>query len=290
MRPIDIINKSDDKSKRRAEKQSITARLYKVEDNKILYTVNSAERDKQYTVTIQLLDLTGDKLKSLKSALNGNIKISCTCPAFLYQGYKYISYKKQFGINKETRPPDKTNPEQNGAACKHILVALEQMKSDYSEIYAKLKAQVPHGNSNVAKQQKLNIKDNNKSTEPTEYDITIVTDFKTACDKLYNSYQSYLKSNPSESDAFIDSKFYDGTDPSVMLQNLSKPVAKAITPKFIGKLKSLQDILKLIDLKKNGFNILLDSDIKGLIKKLNETISNKTEQLINDIIFNLMYS
>lgn len=77
MRPVDIVNKSDNRSKSKAAKQNIPARLYKVENNKILYTVKSSKGDKQYLVTIQLLDLTGNKLKSLRSALNGDIKISC---------------------------------------------------------------------------------------------------------------------------------------------------------------------------------------------------------------------
>ena len=69
MRPQDIVNKSDNKSKARAAKQPIRAKLYKLEDSKILYTVTSSEGNKQYIVTIQLLDLTGNRLRSLKSAL-----------------------------------------------------------------------------------------------------------------------------------------------------------------------------------------------------------------------------
>ena len=287
MRPQDIFSRSDDGSKDKAKSQGLAARLYKVEDNKILYTVNSSEGDKQYLVTIQLLGLTGNKLKSLRSALSGDIRISCTCPAFLYHGFKYIMWKSQSGINKETRPPNKTNPEQKGAACKHILVALERLKSDYSSIYEMIKAQLPKGKD---KPQSTDMKDNSESDEPTELDIKIVTDFKAACDKLYKDYNTYKTSGPTKDALFTDSKFFDKVDPSTMLNNLSKPVRKSLTNKFIGKLTSLQDILKLIDLKKNGFNVLLDSDVKSLIKKLNATTSEKTEALINDIILNLICS
>lgn len=287
MRPQDIINKSDNRSKERAKKQSISAKFYKVENNNIMYTVNSAEGNKQYLVVIQLLDLTGNKLQSLRSALNGNIKISCTCPAFLYQGYKYITFKGKYGINKETRPPVKTNPEQNGAACKHILVALEQIKSDYQIIHNAVKAQLPKGKD---KPQPADIKNNSNSNEPTELDVKIVTDFKIACDKLYKDYTSYLKSGPTKDAHFVDSKFYDKVDPSAMLANLSKPVAKSLGPKFIGKLKSLDDILNLMNQKKNGFNVLLDSDVQALIKKLNSVLAQKTEALINDIILSIICS
>jgi hypothetical protein len=284
MRPVDIINSSDSKSKSKAKSQNISARLYKVENNSIQYTVNSSSGDKQYLVTIQLLDLTGNRLRSLKAALNGNIKISCTCDAFLYQGWKYISYKRNAGINKETRSPDIRNPEKKGIACKHIIVALDQMKSDYNAIYNMIKSQVDKG-----KQSKpADTKNNYKSTEPTEIDIDIVTDFKSACDKLYKDYTNYIKSRSDE--PFIDSKFYDGNDPSSLLKNLSKPVLKSLSGKFIGKLTSLDNILSLIDQKKNGFNVLLDSDTQSIIKKLNSTVKFTTESIINDIILNLICS
>lgn len=291
MRPLDIISRSDNRSKARAAKQNISARLYKVEDNKILYTVTSSKGDKQYVVTIQLLGLTGNRLKSLRSALNSDIKISCTCDAFLYRGYKFITWKSQIGINKETRPPNKTNPERKGMACKHIIVALNQMKSDYQAIYNLFKAQIPDIPDTDSKDSKpSNIRDNYKSSTPTEFDIEIITDFKEACDKLYKDYMGYKKSSPTKDALFTDSEFFDKVDPSKMLLNLSKPVAKSLSGKFIGKLKSLDDILNLINQKGNGFNVLLDSDTSSLIKKLNETISSKTEALINNVILSLIYS
>ena len=282
-----IINKSDNKSKSRAVSQSIHAKLYKVSGNTVEYTVTSSTGNKQYLVRILLLDLTSNKLKSLRHALSGNLKISCSCDAFLYQGYKFISWVANVGIDKETRSPDIRNPNKEGLACKHILVALDQMKSDYNAIHNMVKVQVPKGKD---KPQPEDIKDNSNSDKPTELDIKIVTDFKNACDKLYNDYVKFTKSDHSEDDTFVYSKFYDKVDPSSILKDLSKPVAKSLSGKFIGKLKSLEDILSLIDQKKNGFNILLDSDVKSLIRKLNSTIDNKTEAFINDIILSLMYS
>ena len=287
MRPVDIVNRSDNRSKSRASKQNLPAKLYKVEDNKVMYTVKSSKGDKQYLVTIQLLGLTGNKLKSLRSALNGDIRISCTCPAFLYQGYKYIAWKSNTGLDKETRSPDKTNPEKRGIACKHILVALEQLKNDYNAIHDMIKAQLPKGKD---KPQPTDIKDNSKSSIPTELDIKIVTDFKDACNKLYNDYIKYKNSGPTKDALFTDSEFYDKVDPSTMLLNLSKPVAKSLNGKFIGKLNSLNNILSLIDQKKNGFNVLLDSDVKSLTNKLNASISSKTESYINNIILSLINS
>jgi hypothetical protein len=292
MRLVDIINKSDNRSKERAAKQGLTAKLYKVEDNKILYTVTSSQGNRQYIVTIQLLGLTGNKLRSLKGAINGNIKLSCTCPAFLFQGYKYIMWKSQSGIDREIRSPDKTNPNKEGMACKHILVALNKLKSDYSQIYQMFKEQIPKGKN---KFQPTDIKDNSKSDTPTELDIKIVTDFKTACDKLYKDYTDFLSSDHLSSDKFTDSKFYDKVDPSKILAGLSKPVVKSLSGKFIGKCKSLADILKLINQKKNGFNVMLSSDVKALTNKLNSVVNSTEESyvfesFINDIILSLMCS
>ena len=47
MRPPDIILQSDKRSKNRAERQHLSARLYKVEGNTVVYTVDSSEQDKQ---------------------------------------------------------------------------------------------------------------------------------------------------------------------------------------------------------------------------------------------------
>lgn len=292
MRLVDIINKSDDRSKNRAAKQGLIAKLYKVEDSKVLYTVTSSQRNKQYIVTIQLLGLTGNKLRSLKGAISGDVRISCTCPAFLYHGYKYITWKSQSGIDREIRSPDKTNPNKEGMACKHILVALNQLKSDYSKIYQMFKAQVPKVKDNS---QSTDIKDNSKSDTPTEIDIDIITDFKDACDKLYEDYIDFLSSDHLSSDKFTDSKFYDKVDPSKILANLSKPVAKSLSGRFIGKCKSLTDILKLIDQKKNGFNVMISSDVKALTSKLNSVVHSTEESyifesFINDVILTLMCS
>lgn len=280
MNTEDIKKQSDSKSKARADRQNIRAKLYKVEGNKIIYTVTSSEGNKQYLVTIMLLGLTGDKLDSLKSALNDSVKISCTCPAFLYRGFKYITWHKNVGINRETRSPDITNPNKEGMACKHILVAFDQMKSDYNEIYNMLKDQIKSTTNNKSS--------NTNNDSPSESDIKAITEFSKACHKLYSDYTKFKKED--EDGSFVDSKYYDKVDPSAMLKDISKQAAKSLSGKFIGKLKSLDDILKTIDQKKNGFNVLLDSDVSSLIKKLNEIIKSKTEALINDIILDLMFS
>lgn len=288
MRPQDIISKSDTLSKIRSRSQGITAKLYKVEGNTVLYTVTSSHRDKNYIVSIQLLNLTSNKLKSLRAALSGDIKIKCACDAFLFKGYKYISWKAGSGIGKETRPPDITNPERKGMACKHILAALNKLKSDYSSIYALLKAQIPKDSSPSpsGNDAKLNI----NSEDPTEEDLKMIDSFKSACVDLYNNYTKFNEENTDNNLSFLNSDYYNKQDPTLLLSSLSKKVSAAVSKMFIGKLKSINDILRFIDQKKNGFNIRVKSDVDTLTKKINASIKNKTEALVNNIILSLIES
>jgi hypothetical protein len=275
MKSSDIINKSDNKSKSRAEKQNINAKLYKIDNNKIFYTVTSSDGDKQYLVTIQLANNTN----SLEKALAGDIKVSCTCDAFLYQGYKYILWKANAGIDKETRSPDIRNPNKTGMACKHILVALNQIKSDYnkiSELYNK----------------SLKSKDNKQlatkvNDTVSQEDINIINKFKDACDKFYNSYNEFISNTDNES-SFED--LYDGEDPSIILSKLSNAASKLLKNRFIDKFKSIDDIIKLANQKKQSFKLLVNSDVDFLNKKIKSIINNKTESLINNIILNFMLS
>lgn len=278
MRPNDIYNRSDNRSKFKAKHQALQARLYKVEDNKIIYTVNSSKGNKQYIVTIQLLSLTGNKLRSLKSALQGDIRINCTCDAFLYQGYKYISWKANTGIDKETRSPDITNPSKTGMACKHILVVLEQLKSDYDSIYSLFKKTYPR--------VKVDNKNNKFSSTLTEIDLSIIENFKDMCYSLYDSYTEYLESGDDQ--PFNISKYYNKKDPSKVLTSLSKPATRFINSMFIGKLNSLDKLINAISTKKNGFKVLIDSDTSTIIKKINTYLSSVVESYINDIILTLI--
>lgn len=283
MNDTDIKNKSDKKSIRRSAKQHLDPKLYKVVDNNILYTVSSSNHDKRYIVTIQLLELTSDKLASLSDALNGNIKISCTCPGFLYRGYKYISYKANAGIEREDRSPDKTNPQKKGMACKHILAVLDRLKSDYNSIYSLFK----ESTKNDPKSSNKPSKDNKNSDSVTEHDLEIIDEFNKACTNLYKSYTEYL--NGDHSEEFTDSDLYNGVNPSEMLSGLSKPAAKLLSScSFVSKLNTIDNILNYIEQKKNGFNVLLRSDISSLTRKLNSLLNTKVESIINNIILNII--
>lgn len=281
MIPSNIIKRSDNRSKSAANSQSISARLYKVENRTVFYTVTSSSGNKQYLVKIQLTDLDLSNLDSLEDALQGNIKIYCSCDAFLYSGYKYIAFKAKSGIEPETRAPNITNPNMYGMACKHILVALKQMKKDYNSIYELFNKQLSNRNDNRHS--------DNKSF--TNNDLKVISEFKDSCIELYNQYTKYIKDTKlDDSTSFQDSEYYVDVDPSVLLKDLSMPASKIVKNLFIGKLTSLEKILQSIESKRNGFIILLTSDTKSITDKINKSISQKTEAYINHLILELMLS
>jgi hypothetical protein len=63
---------------------------------------------------------------------NGEINIYCSCDAFLYWGYSYISTKKRYNYpsQRENRPPDIRNPEQRNSICKHLSLTLKNMDNN----------------------------------------------------------------------------------------------------------------------------------------------------------------
>lgn len=281
MIPSSIIKRSDNRSKSAANSQSIEARLYKIEGRTVFYTVKSSNGNKQYIVKIQLSDLDLSKLDSLEDALQGNIKIYCSCDAFLYQGYKYIAFKSKSGIEPETHAPKITNPNMQGMACKHILVALQQMKKDCNSIYELFNKQLSSDNN----------KSSNANKSFTNNDLKVISEFKDTCIELYNQYTKYIKDTKlDDSIAFQDSEYYIEVDPSTILKDLSIPASKLIKNFFIGKLTSLDKILQFIESKRNGFIILLTSDTKTITDKINRNISQKTEAYINHLILELMLS
>lgn len=49
-----------------------------------------------------------------------DIEVNCTCPSFLYWGYRYILSQMDASIFPENRPPVKRNPQMRGIVCKHL--------------------------------------------------------------------------------------------------------------------------------------------------------------------------
>lgn len=68
-------------------------------------------------------DLTVEE--KVRLSLDGDISVSCTCPAYKYWGYKYIM--TQLSSNEdspEDRYPVIRNNKLEGTVCKHIFIAI----------------------------------------------------------------------------------------------------------------------------------------------------------------------
>ena len=114
------------------------------EDYTVFFRVPSvtARPSTNYTVKISLVDypdIAEDKDLSVQEkvrlAIAGDLKISCTCPAYLYFGYKYIL--TQLDSNEsdaEHRFPKIRNPKLNGVMCKHCYIAMQAFPLNWSSI------------------------------------------------------------------------------------------------------------------------------------------------------------
>lgn len=95
----------------------------------IFKTRSGTIANKIWTQTIQIPDV--DKLNSMQENKDligvireSGLKVHCDCPAFQFWGYKYMAYKRGYGIQKEFHVPRVRNPNQQGFLCKHLYSAL----------------------------------------------------------------------------------------------------------------------------------------------------------------------
>jgi len=67
----------------------------------------------------------GKPLEVVRKSVAGDLKLFCNCPAFLYWGYKYIAWKRDYGLRQELRMPSIRNPRLQGSICKHLEEVLK---------------------------------------------------------------------------------------------------------------------------------------------------------------------
>lgn len=124
----ELVNRSDQKSKQRSH--YIHARFEKSTEDEVYFSVNSQTTSgKRHIVIISspLIEESTSTQELKKIVQTEDIKVACSCDAFLYQGFKFITYKAQAGIDPEGRVPVKRNPRQQGMLCKHILAVLNYL-------------------------------------------------------------------------------------------------------------------------------------------------------------------
>lgn len=119
------------------------------EDYTVFFRVPSvtAKPSTNYTVKIKLVDypdVAEDKdltvREKVRLAIAGDLQISCTCPAYLYFGYKYILTQLDANeTNPEHRFPKIKNPKLQGVMCKHCYIALSAFPFNWTDIAKDIK-------------------------------------------------------------------------------------------------------------------------------------------------------
>lgn len=111
-------------------------------DGIVYYDVRSASGHGSYVVKIKLEDfleamseedLTPQEV--IRLAIDGDIKVHCSCPAYRYWGFEYIN--TQLDSNEgdpQERFPIIRNPHLTGILCKHIYKVLQTLPMNWNTI------------------------------------------------------------------------------------------------------------------------------------------------------------
>lgn len=151
--------------------------------------------------------------EDLKKAMSSdNIKISCDDPSFLYWAWKYMAYRNDYGLEKETRAPKRNNTRLQGALCKHLYSVIELINDkrildiiakDLNE-FCRMKL----GMSNDGYQDAEGMM--NKDFKANQYDYNIEDVMKTLLST--ENYNKYMDGTPLEDLGLSDKEMKDIED------------------------------------------------------------------------------
>ena len=140
----DLIGGVDKWTKDKSKLINRAVYLGTTEDYTVFFRVPSvtANPPTNYVVKIQLAEYASikdeedlDVREKVRLALAGDLKISCTCPAYLYFGYKYILTQVDANEDKdEHRFPKIRNPKLQGVMCKHCYIAISALPMNWTSI------------------------------------------------------------------------------------------------------------------------------------------------------------
>lgn len=140
----DLISDTDRWTRDKARLVKRAVYLGITEDYTCFFRVPSvtAKPPTTYVVKVKLVeypeiadDETLSTREKVRLAIAGDLKISCTCPAYIYWGYKYILTQLDTNaIDPEHRFPRVKNPRLQGVMCKHCYVALNIFPMSWTSI------------------------------------------------------------------------------------------------------------------------------------------------------------
>lgn len=162
-------------------------------------TKNFTFHIKKYFVNIRLSDLPvvgklkGTDEEKLDLALSSDIKVNCTCPDFLYGGFKYIGTQLSYSTHRENRPPSVRNPDEEGTVCKHIghiLNNIDEFKPSMIDFMKRSR----DGKYKVVTESVLSDLIENNSVEES---LSALQEF-TSLKRLRSSYRENLPTNVNQ--------------------------------------------------------------------------------------------
>jgi hypothetical protein len=141
----------------------------------------SAGQNKFYANTVKFKEwadvVDEEDLKPIERArllmYDGNLELNCTCPSFLYHGYRYLLTKHNASIFPEPRPPVERNPQQRGIVCKHMNRVIKAFPFHSGQLAAHIKR---HHTVASGKDQAWDLK--SRIADVLKYDDTIEADYK----------------------------------------------------------------------------------------------------------------
>lgn len=138
----DFTSETDPGTKERARGVHSVRYIGVSPDYTVYFNARSASGNGSYIVKIQLAeykDIADDEdmtvQEKVRLALAGDLKVSCTCPAFRYWGFEYIN--SQLGTHAgedQDRYPHIRNPKLTGVLCKHAFKAMQNLPMVWNSI------------------------------------------------------------------------------------------------------------------------------------------------------------
>ena len=140
----ELISDVDTWTKDKAKRVRSATYLGITEDYTAFFRVPSvtANPPTNYVVKVHLSeykDAANDENLTVKEkvrlAIAGDLRISCTCPAYLYWGYKYILTQLDTNYaDDENRFPRIRNPKLQGVMCKHCYTTIQAFPFNWTKI------------------------------------------------------------------------------------------------------------------------------------------------------------
>lgn len=110
-----------------------------------------------YTCYVRILDLVGamtfdmtiDEIARIIE--DSDLEVACTCPAFLYWGFQYVTAIERAGYWVASLDPNIRNPQLKGGGCKH----LHRILSEWDDYIYDIAREFPHNETRMYSRKEI---------------------------------------------------------------------------------------------------------------------------------------